>query len=634
MRRILYTAICLLILTAISIQPSAVHQAQERNEGNFSPSDVTILEMQSDYDLHDEPTLIENGYSGEFSAWHSGSERYNDYGFVELKWIQTSGTDLNTTGDDKDYAGCSFSFEWEHEEIPRNFRPQIDVTINKTGDFRYPIGDWASYLSVYVVDPSQNWLHLGSSFCSPGFQSLVPYVNSWVLETLFGGMVEDEYGVQEDPSDTLTLIVMLEPGHEFDPVIDGSITITVHKVHIDVIRTGPPAEPVLEPGRERTWESNGANAASTEYPDLSDHAESFRDYTLDLVTAADGSIYGLVSSDLSVARSATVLKWNPRLQLEWYYRVFDIYTEALAVSDEAIYVAGYTHYYENASDISLTKLNLQGDLQWSETYDLGLGDSLRSVAVDDDNEFVYVLVNTGLMSHESNMSLIQVDHLGDLNWATMIPGYYGVKVDCSSDGRVYTHDRDYLREWDSDGDILWNRTILDTFSIGPNGSIYCFDFERTTDRGNQVCLTKLDADGDQLWNTTYRVHYSYNRNETILHYDHVIANNGSLFMSVYLDDFALETRLLHFNTETGAFIESRMLTEESGQTYAHGYLAIGEDGYLYRFRDHEQHVILYSYSPPDPGGIGAILQNEMFLIVGAAGIAVVVVSIFLFRRRR
>ncbi|MFW9890339.1 MAG: hypothetical protein ACFFER_19335 [Candidatus Thorarchaeota archaeon] len=630
MRRLLQCATAIFLIFALAM-PSIYTSdgVQITANKDFSLSEVTITEMNPNFELIDQPTLLENGNSGEFTAFHSSTEQFGDYGFVQLTWTHTFGTELNTSDEQMDYAGCSMNFDWPYEELPRNIRPYIEYTISKSGDFVNSPEDQYAHLMTYLIDSSQNRIPISANYLGSGFYGGSPDVSPQDIEDAFGGMVENTEGVQEDPTDTLTVAIILEPfEHFFDPNCEGSVDVFLHKLSIDIVRAASPNEPILTPGRQVTWRTAPGNIEG----DIADY-DSVNDYALNLVMAANGSIYGLVQSSAQNHISAVVLKWNEQMQLLWSYRIYDIYVEtgAMAVSNDAIYVAGYTLPYEDASDIVLAKLDLQGVLQWSETYDFGDQDSCRSVAANDDGS-LYVFVNNPASGYW-NASLVKIGQGGEVQWARILPMVFGSHVACSKNGRIYTLGGDRLIEWDSAGNTLWNRTDIRMMTLGPEGTIFGTMMERTTDGGYALRLTKLEGGGSQIWNTTYRVHYSYNRNETILPYSQAVCRNGSVFVSVYLDGFALETRLLHFNGNTSAFIESRLLTEDSKPDFATGYLAGGVDGYLYRFRSLEGDVMLYAFAPPVSGFFGLPLSAEILILVGGFAV-VVVLAIVLVRRRR
>ncbi|NHJ14835.1 MAG: hypothetical protein EAX95_14235 [Candidatus Thorarchaeota archaeon] len=628
-RTILHTAVIIFLVT-FALQPIIVEEYFiDSNMANFFPSAVTVTEMNPNHDLLQEPQLFGNGDSGEFTAWHSSSERFDDYGFVQLNWTHVSGAEINTTGEERDYIGCSFSFQWSYDELPRNVRPFIGVTSTASGDYIYSPGRNYAYLRAYFIDSSGNWIQIGSSSLGFGYFAWSPYLNAQHLEDVFAGMIENSEGVQEDPSDNVTLAVVLEPSqYDFDPDSEGSFEAILHSVSIDIVRTATPNEQILSPGRETIWESTSANVN----PEFAQDAESFHDSAQGLVTTADGSIFGLVYSGYSGYHSAVVLKWSENMHLDWWYRIDDIYVQwpSVAVSEDAVYVVGYTHEYDDASDIVLTKLGADGSFQWSETYDFGNADSTRSVAVDDQG-LVYFLVNTGLGPR--NLTLVQTDEDGVQNWAKTIPFTYGYEVACSADGRIYTHDDEYVREWSSTGVILRNSSTYGRWMLGPDGSGYGIDMKSTPDGQYELAITKRDGDAIQQWNTTYRIHYGLEKNETILPYGYAVSSNGSLFISVYLDEFALETRLLHFNANTSAFISSRLLTEDSDQDLANDFLAIAADGYLYRFRTVEYNVVLYSFSPLASGIFGGPFPTELIVVLGGVGVVVILVVAVVRRRR-
>ena len=112
---------------------------------------------------------------------------------------------------------------------------------------------------------------------------------------------EDENGVQEDPSDTLTLAMGLSPTYAFESYLgenpwttyDGSVNVKVTSIELfSFFISDPSQDEVLEPIANDTWGRDVGHV----FPDAPEEFENATDYCIDMTTGDDSSVYILVDS--------------------------------------------------------------------------------------------------------------------------------------------------------------------------------------------------------------------------------------------------------------------------------------------------------------------------------------------------
>ena len=176
---------------------------------------------------------------------------------------------------------------------------------------------------------------------------------------------------------------------------------------------------------------------------------------------------------------------------------------------------------ESYSDVFLVKTDVDGNVEWSESYGGSDAEYGFSVDVTDDDGFVVAGYVYDYGVNNGQVLLLKVDSLGDQEWMTSIGGPEideGFSVqETSDDGFIiagfsdsFSRGRDvYLVKTDSSGKMEWQETFSGTgASIG-----YC---ARETSEGgfvvvgstdvsgnNEVWLIKTDVNGSKEWDRRY-----------------------------------------------------------------------------------------------------------------------------------
>jgi len=209
-------------------------------------SSIIIEGMLPDPDFDQQPDVVINGSSGEFSTgYQAATDESNS--FVELIWSHTPNTALDFVGVDpdgnlpdyNDFVYVYQEFDWPHEKRPEIVEFKFNYSSYLTGDFvnRSLAGNLMFRVYVWAIDSSNNWVKIyesRESIYTDTYQTKLARPNYLQLKDIFDGMVEVE-GVQEDPEDTVKLAIGLAPTFRFEnysgtepwTYFDGSVSIRV-----------------------------------------------------------------------------------------------------------------------------------------------------------------------------------------------------------------------------------------------------------------------------------------------------------------------------------------------------------------------------------------------------------------------
>jgi hypothetical protein len=198
------------------------------------------------------PNVIIEGSSGEFSADHHISTGGTDFNYLLLNWTHIAGTELS----------------WP--VVPRlsDVMPQCNdfITIEE-GCLMFKIYIW-------LIDSSGNWQQV--------YRTTTPYTATQQVQHIdltffdifksWGGMIQNEDGIQEDPDDNLIFAVGLAPTAWFLEIFetepwreyDGSVTATISQLELTVIlETEADISPRLHPRSNNSWSSQYMDICET-----------------------------------------------------------------------------------------------------------------------------------------------------------------------------------------------------------------------------------------------------------------------------------------------------------------------------------------------------------------------------------
>ncbi|TXT57406.1 MAG: Oligopeptide transport system permease protein OppC [Candidatus Thorarchaeota archaeon] len=214
----------------------------------FDPEGVLTDEYMPDPQLTNEPTFRTFGNSSKFSYDHFTGAG-ND-GRVNMTWEHKAGDRMNWAPpnpmsqypDSEDFVIFMQNFTWPFEGLPSDVNITFTYSVSLTGTFATEENSGLMFKTyIWLIDSSGDWQRVYRSFppYSSEFQTRKIDLNFFDLNNAWGGMVEDD-GVQEDPTDELTVAVGLAPTDNFryhlgeTPSLNytGSVTLTVEEVSL------------------------------------------------------------------------------------------------------------------------------------------------------------------------------------------------------------------------------------------------------------------------------------------------------------------------------------------------------------------------------------------------------------------
>ena len=194
----------------------------------FDPGGVITNDYMSDpnFDNLDENTINTNGINAdEFTANHYIAQSDDEFSHVNMTWTHTPGNMTWRTladpelPDSLDFIWVEQELEWTYNNLPSDVNMTLEFAVTLAGDFATrPEGGLMFKIYIWLIDSSGNWRRVYRSFppYSDFFQERRIDLNFFDIVEAWGGMVIDESGEQEDPSDKLRVAVGLAPTRNFD----------------------------------------------------------------------------------------------------------------------------------------------------------------------------------------------------------------------------------------------------------------------------------------------------------------------------------------------------------------------------------------------------------------------------------
>lgn len=191
----------------------------------------------------------------------------------------------------------------------------------------------------------------------------------------------------------------------------------------------------------------------------------------------------------------------------------------IETSDQGYLIAGWTWSYGSGrSDVFLIRTTCTGDTLWTRAFGSPFSDSYASALETGDNNFI-VAYTRGLTTGNADISLVKIDSNGDTLWtkshgSMTVDGCYDVQQTNDSGfviiGWTYSGAGGadvYMIKTDANGDTLWSRTYG-----GPEDD-YGYSIQCTNDQGYIIggytnsfgsgdydsYIIKTDMHGDTLW---------------------------------------------------------------------------------------------------------------------------------------
>ena len=471
----------IIIILGLSLLGSASGQPYTLEElgANNLNLNITEIELLEDPNLSLEPQVIINeGPISEFSSIYDAPSPGANDSLLHLIWSHNLGTplDFQSQSDaDYDLPDCNNfiffeqSFSWNLNRIPRTVDFAVTSSMTTTGDFTLSSNYFEWY--VWLIDSSDNFVEIYESH--PSYHSYLlrqsGRINYNNLRYAWGGMVEDDEGHQEDPTDILRFAVGLAPTFSFmnyTDTIQGTVEFTISDISL-------------------TWYSDSIYEY-TEEPTYSFYDVPI-DYGYNLITDievdASGFIYAIASPSYYpyyYGFSSVLLKLDSKLNLIWRREIsnaYSSYATALETSpDGTIYVVDRIVNPSRPSLMRLTAWNSRGSLLLNKTYSFGGEFSPTDIVYSPDRALCITGQYRNLTAGYYQGFILKCDLKGRPLWYQI--GDYnarGTEIATTSNGTIYV--RSYyslISAWTSDGYSLWNGTYLlgDALAVDSDDNLY------------------------------------------------------------------------------------------------------------------------------------------------------------------
>ncbi|TFG04123.1 hypothetical protein EU538_12765 [Candidatus Thorarchaeota archaeon] len=458
-------------------------------------------------DLDQAPEFTIAGTSDEF--YHSHQVDAGD-GFATLNWTHHAGSELNLRSephenlpDCYDFVYFSLSFVWSYETLPLSATFGLKYSALRTGHFNSTIGSITFALYAFLIDSSGNWVRV--------YRSNPPYSGTMLQRTIrldeemiaaaFAGMTENEFGLQDDPSDLLTLALVLSPtiAIETYPPPEGSVEFCVTEVGITVVGDYGERIEVITPKNNSTWihdrETNSA---------------------LDLVVAPDDSVFlaGVMYQNFTQEVFATLSRWTSSCYVTWNrsWRESDVcYATAVTCdSSSNVYVAGiYTGNSPYYSRVFLTKWTDSGDMSWARMLESSPSHQyyLLDVVCDDAGRS-YILYQNSTQTDRETLSGPGIQCWSENGTLLWEQSYF---TDFYEPARKLAIDEDHaqyiltgyslIKTKGTDG-IIWQKDgRFYDFSVDSDNSIVVLGYTLETLEAPKMALMEISPEGIVEWTT-------------------------------------------------------------------------------------------------------------------------------------
>ena len=510
---------------------------------------------------------------------------------------------------------------------------------------------------VWLIDSSNNWIriHYSSRPYETGSTLMPISLNALERRELWDGMIEDEYGLQEDPEDKVTIAIGLSPTRDFLEYEDsepwreynGEVTLTVRRLSLEVLV-----------GKE----GSKYEILPTVYNNTYTLSDVMR--CTGLALGNDGYVYTLGYlgfGDNETPMSSLVLtKWDSFTNLVWTRKWNSTHSalgKDITFDNGFIYVAGWSwDSNDDPPSLHISKWDTSGNQIWEQKIDEYVGEKLTigpngSIYVmGGDFQLIerWYIDNTGNNVTYTDMqykpSLLKLNSNGELvwnrTWETWNPSNCeGWCLEVSSSGDVFTFDRTNLTKWNDEGTVIWNEIIV-WGGIEVINSEYAFQNIEVRDKFE---ITKynisetsphLRFDWEDYYNTTY---------------GSWVPNVGYVATSLSPDNYAYimwrEDRgsLYDYSQDDWEVIISKYDLSgnriwnhslELGINDWISYMKIGNDGVIYcAGTDNQGSIILRIYYDPDRN-IPLIPESFALALYIIASILIIIVVVDYIRRKR
>lgn len=166
-----------------------------------------------------------------------------------------------------------------------------------------------------------------------------------------------------------------------------------------------------------------------------------------------------------------------------------------------------------ANDYYVVKIDWNGNVIWTFSYDSGGFDGASSIVETADNGY---LVGGTTSGGGQNETYIKIDSSGARQWVRQFQGGTPVQAITAFDGTILISGRSFtsdvfLRKMDQNGNSLWYKTYggplgewnYQVLEMPDKGLLLANETVSFGAGGSDAYLVRTDAEGNELWSTTY-----------------------------------------------------------------------------------------------------------------------------------
>ncbi|MHA1576387.1 MAG: hypothetical protein ACTSU3_03415, partial [Candidatus Thorarchaeota archaeon] len=530
-----------------------------------SPSNISFENWLDDPNINQEPDVIINGTSNEFSSSYHPISVDTNTSYIELMWNHTANTKLDYVGEDplhifpdyNDFIYMYQEFEWPYEEMPKDVDLRFNYSTFLTGDFAPGVQEWNNLMFrvfLWVIDSSGNWVRIYESreaIYSELFHEKMTSVNYFALNEIFDGMVEED-GVQEDPTDSVKIAIGLAPNIRFESFLgsepwtfyDGTVAIRISSMEFSTIREiEPDSETHLVPQFNETY----STVFSDVYPEATTNETTPMTERLYAMTSDPaGNIYLTgeitISYELYIQTGISLshqflIKYNSALDENWVVTNNNLSRgRAITFHEGYIYTTGCYYYYNepNYRDVVVTKWTTSGQKIWEVEWG-GQHDQVGvAIGVHSDGSIYVMVSDYNIRGPEiwdcyDNTTLLKLDNSGTLLWNRSIQwstGHDNPGEMCVYDSKIFYSFSGLSMFLDLDGNTLWSNYTHRAVSED-DGSVYA-----ARDCIRHLEVTKLDSNGILVWNETYQIEYPNDATEWLVPIDIALTTSEELLILI------------------------------------------------------------------------------------------------------
>ena len=578
-------------------------------------------ELIEDPKFNQEPTVVINGTSNEFSSnYHPTSEEDNP-SYIELKWSHFAGTKLDykwndsITGHDPekimpDYSDFIYTyqeFEWPYDVLPADGEIVFNYSTYRTGDFAPGAQEYNNLMFriyAWIVDSSGNWIRVYESRDAVYTEDYLPkraVLNYFTIDDAFGGMTK-ENGVQEDPSDTARLLIGLAPFYRFEEYLgtepwtyyNGSVSIRINSLTFSVF-VDLPNDPAAmwKPLYNVTY---GATVGDV-FPSSPNASKPVSDFCYGMKIDNDGSVYVVGDSRSSyelmqqegiIFRHQFLRKYNPALHLLWSVTNDNgTSVRAITTSERFVYTTGSIIDSESNTNLIVTKWSSSGVRIWqsewgAENYQVGVGIGVQQ------NGTIYVICSDYSFVEQGygRTSCLRFDSNGNLlgNRTTQYPLTWfdqGGDLYVEKDHLIFFSGGD-VTYTDLTGAILNWTTATAAISDGNGGmyTAYRGIMQEVAD-GTEIIISHIDDAGERVWNATYSRTWPNGLYYQYMPMDISLTAEGTILLLAYNMQISYDYTLLTFDLQ-GNLLRNRTIGNDYWPKFGpRVYMAVGSSGIAY-----------------------------------------------------